>query len=122
MNHDKTIYRQRMRRRHRVRNRLKGDSTRPRMSVHRSHKHTYVQVIDDTTGRTLVSASSKDKDAPADLKYGGNKNAAKAIGQLIAQRAIAAGIKDVAFDRREYKYHGRIAALAEAAREAGLNF
>ncbi len=122
MNHDKTIYRQRMRRRHRVRNRLKGDSTRPRLSIFRSHKHTYVQLIDDDAGKTLVSASSADKDAPSDLKYGGNKNAATLIGKLIAERAIAAGIKDVAFDRREYKYHGRVAALADAAREAGLNF
>src|SRR5262245_28726708 len=122
MNHEKTIYRQRMRRRHRVRNRLKGDATRPRLSIFRSHKHTYVQVIDDAEGRTIVSASTKDKDAPADVKYGGNKAAAKAIGKLVAERAIAAGIKEVAFDRREYKYHGRVAALAEAAREAGLSF
>ncbi|HEX4130177.1 MAG TPA: 50S ribosomal protein L18 [Pirellulales bacterium] len=122
MNHEKTIFQQRMRRRRRVRNRLKGDASRPRLSVFRSHKHTYVQLIDDHDGRTLVSASTHEKDAPAEIKYGGNKGAAMAVGKLIAERAMAAGIKDVAFDRREYKYHGRIAALADAAREAGLNF
>jgi large subunit ribosomal protein L18 len=122
MNHEKTIYRQRLRRRRRVRNRLKGDATRPRLSVFRSHKHTYVQLIDDHTGVTLVSANTNEKNAPADVKYGGNRNAASAIGKLIAERALAAGIKDVAFDRGEYKYHGRVAALAAAAREAGLNF
>jgi large subunit ribosomal protein L18 len=111
-----------MRRRWRIRNRIKGDSTRPRLSVFRSHKHTYVQVIDDAQGRTLVSASTGEKDVEAQLKYGGNKAAAQLIGKLIAERALAAGIKDVAFDRREYQYHGRVAALADAAREAGLNF
>ena len=117
MNHEKTIARQRQRRGFRVRNRIKRDSTRPRLSIFRSHKHMYAQIIDDDAGRTLVFASTRDKDFDA---YGGNKAAAQAIGRVLAERALAAGIKEVAFDRREYKYHGRIAALAEAAREAGL--
>lgn len=118
MNHEKTIARQRQRRGFRVRNRIKRDSTRPRLSVFRSHKHMYAQIIDDAAGRTLVFASTRDKDFSG---YGGNKTAAQAIGRVLAERALAAGIKSVAFDRREYKYHGRIAALAEAAREAGLS-
>ncbi|MBS0211137.1 MAG: 50S ribosomal protein L18 [Planctomycetes bacterium] len=120
MNHEKTIYRQRMRRGWRVRNQIKRNTTRPRLCVFRSHKHTYAQIIDDAAGTTLVAASTNEKDSS--IKYGGNKDAAKAIGQLIAQRAIAAGIKEVAFDRGEYKYHGRIATLAQAARESGLSF
>lgn len=122
MNHEKTILRQRQRRRWRVRNRIKRDATRPRLSVFRSHKHMYAQVIDDAGGRTLVAASTAAKDLGSSLKYGGNKTAAEAVGKAIAERALAAGIKDVAFDRREYQYHGRVAALAEAARKAGLNF
>ena len=122
MNHQKANAKQRTRRRHRVRNHLKGNTTRPRLSVFRSCQHMYVQVIDDGAGRTLASASTKDKEVLGDLKYGGNKSAAAAVGKAIAQRAIAAGVKEVAFDRREYKYHGRIAALANAAREAGLTF
>jgi large subunit ribosomal protein L18 len=82
----------------------------------------YVQVIDDSAGRTLAAASTKDKDLLGDLKYGGNKTAAAAVGKAIAERALAAGVKEVAFDRREYKYHGRIAALADAARKGGLSF
>jgi large subunit ribosomal protein L18 len=120
MNHEKTIARQRQRRGFRVRNRIKHDSTRPRLSVFRSHKHMYAQIIDDEAGRTLVYASTRDREFSGG--YGGNKTAAQAIGKALAQRALAAGIKAVAFDRREYKYHGRIAALAEAAREAGLAF
>ncbi len=111
-----------MRRRWRVRNHVKQRTDRPRLSIFRSHKHTSVQIIDDLAGRTLAAASTLEKDFPTTVKSGGNKDAAKAVGKLIAERALAAGIKDVAFDRREYKYHGRIAALAEAAREAGLNF
>ncbi|HEX7448609.1 MAG TPA: 50S ribosomal protein L18 [Pirellulales bacterium] len=122
MNHEKTISHQRQRRGFRVRNRIKRDSTRPRLSVHRSHKHMYAQIIDDARGHTLVAASTVDKAIAADAAYGGNKNAAQAVGKALAERALAAGIKEVAFDRREYKYHGRIAALAEAAREAGLAF
>jgi large subunit ribosomal protein L18 len=120
MNHERTIAHQRMRRGFRVRNRIKRDSTRPRLSVFRSHKHMYAQIIDDEAGRTLVFASTRDKDFSGG--YGGNKTAAQAIGRVLAERALAAGIKSVAFDRRDYKYHGRIAALADAAREAGLTF
>jgi large subunit ribosomal protein L18 len=92
------------------------------MSIFRSHKHIYVQLIDDDQGRTLAAASTADKDLRGQVKYGGNKTAAVAIGKAIAERAIAAGVKEVAFDRREYQYHGRLAALAQAAREAGLVF
>lgn len=122
MNHEKTIYRQRMRRRFRVRKRLEGTAERPRLSVFRSHKHIYAQVINDDEGRTLVSASSLDKELRDAIGYGGNKQAAAALGKAIAERALAAGVKQVCFDRREYQYHGRVQALAEAAREAGLSF
>ena len=122
MKHEKTVIHQRQRRRFRVRNRIKRDSTRPRLSVFRSHKHMYVQVVDDVRGHTLASASTSEKDLGEQVGYGGNKSAAQAIGKAIAERALAAGIKEVAFDRREYQYHGRVAAFAEAAREAGLVF
>jgi large subunit ribosomal protein L18 len=105
-----------------VRNRIKRDATRPRLCIFRSHKHMYAQVIDDAAGRTLASASTSDAQVREQVKYGGNKTAAAAVGKTIAQRAIDAGVKQVVFDRREYKYHGRIAALADAAREAGLVF
>jgi len=122
MNHQKTNAHQRTRRRYRVRNGIKKHTTRPRLAVFRSHKHIHAQIIDDERGQTLVSASTAQKDLASALKYGGNKAAAQAIGKAIAERALAAGVKDVAFDRREYQYHGRVAALADAAREAGLNF
>ena len=122
MNREKTIARQRRRRRFRNRNRIKRSSTRPRLSVFRSHKHMYAQVIDDAEARTLASASTTDKQLQGDLAYGGNKDAARVVGRAIAERALAAGVKQVAFDRREYDYHGRVAALADAAREAGLAF
>ncbi len=105
-----------------MRNRLKRDTTRPRLSVFRSHKHLSAQIIDDAAGRTLIAASTQDKQLREELRYGGNKTAAAAVGKAIAARALEAGIKEVVFDRREYKYHGRIAALADAAREAGLVF
>ena len=105
-----------------MRNRIKRDSTRLRLSVFRSHKHMYAQIIDDHAGRTLVATSTREKDLRGQLRYGGNKTAAAAIGKVLAQRALEAGIKEVAFDRREYRYHGRVAALADAAREAGLVF
>jgi large subunit ribosomal protein L18 len=122
MKHEKQIGRQRQRRALRVRNRLKNDATRPRLSVFRSRKNFYVQIIDDQAGRTLASAGTLDKQLREELRYGGNKAAAAAVGKAIAQRAIASGVKEVVFDRREYKYHGRVAALADAAREAGLVF
>jgi large subunit ribosomal protein L18 len=122
MRHDRQVGKQRKRRGFRVRNLLKRNTTRPRLSVFRSHKNFYAQIIDDGAGKTLVSASTRDKQLRDELRYGGNKTAAIAVGKAIAQRAIEAGIKEVVFDRREYKYHGRVAALADAAREAGLVF
>ncbi len=92
------------------------------MTIFRSHKHMYAQVIDDAAGRTLAAASTVDKEVVGDLKYGGNKAAAERVGRAIAERALAAGITQVAFDRGAFQYHGRVAALAEAARKAGLAF
>ncbi len=106
----------------RVRTRVAGTPERPRLCVFRSLHHIYAQVVDDRTGRTLVSASSLDKETRTQLKGGGNVAAAKVVGKAIAERARAAGIEHVVFDRGGYKYHGRIQALAEAAREAGLKF
>jgi large subunit ribosomal protein L18 len=122
MNHEKTVNGQRTRRRFRVRNRIKADATRPRLVIFRSHKHTYAQIIDEAGEHTLAAASTAKKDLGSSLKYGGNRAAAQSVGKAIAERALAAGIKDVAFDRREYQYMGRVAELAKAAREAGLNF
>jgi large subunit ribosomal protein L18 len=95
---------------------------RKRLSVFRSSKHIYAQLIDDTEGATLASASSLEKDALGEVKTGASVAAAKAVGKLIAERAQQKGVKDVIFDRGSYLYHGRIKALADAAREAGLNF
>ncbi len=122
MRHDRQVGKQRRRRGFRVRNRLKRDTTRPRLCVFRSHQNFYAQIIDDAAGKTLASASTMDKEIRESARYGGNKTAAIAVGKSIAQRAIAAGVKEVVFDRREYKYHGRVAAMADAAREAGLVF
>jgi large subunit ribosomal protein L18 len=111
------------RRRGRVRGTLKRAAHgRKRLSVFRSSKHIYAQVIDDDRGITLASASSIEKSARQSLKTGANVEAARAIGKLIAQRAQEKGIRDVVFDRGAYLYHGRVKALAEAAREGGLNF
>lgn len=109
----------RMRIHARIRSRVKGMPERPRLAVFRSLKHIYAQVIDDRAGRTIASASSNEKNSTAG---GGNVAGAKAIGKLVAERAIAQGIKQVVFDRGGYLYHGRIKALADAAREAGLEF
>jgi large subunit ribosomal protein L18 len=95
---------------------------RVRLSVFRSSKHIYAQVIDDVKGVTLVAASSLEKDMRGSLKTGANVDAAKSVGKLVAQRAIEKGVKDVVFDRGSYLYHGRIKALADAAREGGLSF
>ncbi len=122
MQQERTNIRQRNRRAIRVRNRLKRDALRPRLSIFRSHKHVYAQIIDDHAGRTLASASTRDPQLREEVRYGGNKTAATAVGKAIAARAIAAGVAEVVFDRRDYKYHGRVAALADAAREAGLKF
>ena len=111
------------RRKARVRRAVKANSTaRPRLSVHRSSKHIYVQVIDDAEGKTVAAASTLEKDLKSSLKTGADKAAAAAVGKLIAERAIKAGVKDVVFDRGGYIYHGRVKALAGAAREGGLNF
>jgi len=122
MSHEKRVGRQRQRRGYSVRNRLKRNASRPRLCIFRSHKNFYAQIIDDAAGKTVASASTLDKELKAEVKYGGNKSAAAAVGKAIAKRAQDAGVKEVVFDRREYKYHGRVAALADAAREAGLVF
>ena len=109
----------RIRRHVRVRKNISGTAERPRLNVFRSAKHIYAQVIDDTKGVTLVSASSMDKGFDAN---GGNIEGAKAVGKAVAEKALAAGIKAVVFDRGGYVYHGRVAALAEGAREGGLEF
>ena len=103
----------------RIRRKLRGTAERPRLAVFRSVAHIYAQVIDDAQGQTLVSASSVDKGAKT---KGGNVAAAKLIGKLVAERAKEKGIKNVVFDRGGYQYHGRVKALADAAREAGLEF
>ena len=111
------------RRRERLRYQLRQKSGgRPRLSVFRSGKHIYAQVIDDAQGRTLASASTLDKDLKTGIKTGSDKAAAEAVGKLVAERALAAGVSGVVFDRGSYLYHGRVKALAEAAREGGLAF
>lgn len=112
----------RKRKHDRVRKKISGTTERPRLCVFRSLSHVYAQVIDDTTGNTLVSASTLDKEIKEKIAFGGNIAASKEVGTLVAQRAVAKGITAVVFDRGGYIYHGRVAALAEAAREAGLNF
>ncbi len=106
----------------RVRTKVSGTTERPRLVVYRSIGHIYAQVIDDGSGNTLVSASSVDGETKKNLKGGGNIAAAKVIGKAIAERAKAKGVEKVVFDRGGYKYHGRVKALADAAREAGLQF
>ena len=111
------------RRQRRVRKSLKASTSgRPRLSIHRTSKNIYAQVIDDGEGRTLAAASSLEKDLKGRLKTGADKAAATEVGKLLAERAVKAGVKDVVFDRGGFMYHGRVQALAEAAREAGLNF
>lgn len=105
-----------------MRKRVAGTRERPRLCVHRSSRHIRAQVIDDTTGSTVVSASSLDKEVRAAIKGGGNIAASKVVGKAIAERAKAKGIEYVVFDRGGYQYHGRVQALAEAARQAGLKF
>lgn len=122
MDHSRTIYRQRIRRQYRVRKPLHGTAERPRLAVFRTSKHIYAQVIDDTTGKTVASASSVDREIRSSVGFGGNKQAAEVIGKAVAERARAAGVSKVCFDRGSYKYHGRVAALADAARAAGLEF
>ncbi len=105
-----------------MRKKVAGTAERPRLAVHRSTKHIRAQVIDDGTNRTLVSASSLDAEVRKIIKGGGNIAAAKVVGKMIAQRARAKGVDKVVYDRGGYQYHGRVQALAEAAREAGLQF
>jgi len=109
---------QRSRRKARVRKNVFGTADRPRLTVFRSHKNIYAQIIDDTAGRTLVAASSVNQGQG----YGGNKQAAKVVGAALASKALEAGIKKVVFDRNGYPYHGRVQELATAAREGGLKF
>lgn len=111
------------RRKSRVRYKIRQTAgERPRLSIFRSSQHIYAQVIDDAKGGTLASASTLDADIKGKIKTGANIEAAKAVGKLVAERAVKAGVKDVVFDRSGYLYHGRVKALADAAREAGLSF
>ena len=109
-------------RRYRIRKRVVGSAERPRLSVFRSAKHIYAQVIDDAKGVTLAAASSLDPDLRKGIKTGADVDAAKAVGKLVAERAVKAGVKEVVFDRGGYMFHGRVKALADAAREGGLSF
>jgi large subunit ribosomal protein L18 len=122
MDHSKAIGKQRRRRSYRVRKRTRGTTERPRLCVTRSHRNIVAQVVDDLSGKTLASASTSDKDLAKKVKYGGNIAAAEAIGKAVAERAAKAGISQVSFDRGPCKYHGRVAALAEAARAGGHKF
>src|SRR5436190_23906610 len=122
MNHERRNQIQRQRRTWRVRKPIRGTTERPRLCVVRSLKHMYAQLIDDSKGCTLAAAATTESTLKGAVKYGGNKQAAEAVGRTIAERAIAAGIKQVCFDRGSNKYHGRVAALADAARKAGLSF
>lgn len=106
----------------RARNRVQGTPERPRLNVYRSLNHIYAQVIDDIAGKTLVSASTLDKELNDKLEGTGNKDAAKLVGKMVAERALSKGINTVVFDRGGYIYHGRVAELANGAREAGLQF
>jgi large subunit ribosomal protein L18 len=120
----KTIDRDAIRRRirYRIRKKVTGTAAKPRLAVFRSDKHIYAQAIDDGTGQTIAHASTLDADLKSNVKRGGNVDAAKAVGGAIAARLKDKGIEDVVFDRGGYLYHGRIKALADAAREAGLKF
>lgn len=112
----------RLRRKRRIRKKIFGQTAKPRMSVYRSNKSIYVQVIDDVSGLTLVSASSIDPDAREEVKGLGKIDQAKVVGKLVAARALAQGLEEVVFDRNGFIYHGRVAAVAEGAREGGLRF
>ncbi len=122
MRHQKLSNVRRWRRTNRVRKRLRGTAEQPRLSVFRSNKHLSCQLIDDLSGKTLAAASTQEKDVRSALAHGGNCSAAKVIGGKIAERALATGVKRVVFDRGRYKYHGRVAELANAARAGGLEF
>jgi large subunit ribosomal protein L18 len=119
MNSKKLFDRRKQRTRYNVKRLSKG---KPRLSIFRSSRHVYAQVIDDIAGRTLAAASSVDKDLRGTLKTGADKEAAAAVGRAVAERAVKAGVTQVVFDRGGYRYHGRVKALADGAREAGLKF
>jgi large subunit ribosomal protein L18 len=122
MNAQKLKGKQQERRRFRVRANIRGTASRPRLSVFRSSKHIYAQLIDDLTGVTLAAASTRTSTVRGEVPYGGNIKAAVAVGRAIAEAAKAKGITQAAFDRGHYRYHGRVKALADAAREGGLQF
>jgi large subunit ribosomal protein L18 len=112
----------RVKKHNRIRNRFAGTAERPRLAVFRSNNHVYAQIIDDTVGKTLVAASTVEKEVKAELEKTNNVDAAAYVGTVVAKRAIEKGIKGVVFDRGGYIYHGKVQALADAAREAGLEF
>lgn len=112
----------RARRHSRIRKKVSGTTDRPRLSVHRSLNHIYAQIIDDSHSSTLVAASTLDKDLKSETGHKGNVTMAKKVGELVAKKAVSKGIKKVVFDRSGYLYHGRVKALADGAREAGLEF
>lgn len=122
MDQQKTKHRRQLRRRRHVRRNLIGNAERPRLTVFRSSKHIYAQLIDDLKGITLATVSSRTKEVLTGLPYGGNIKAAQTVGKKLAEVAIAKGITKAAFDRGHYRYHGRVKALADAAREGGLQF
>jgi large subunit ribosomal protein L18 len=122
MNHQKLKHKRQLRRRNHVRRSIVGTAERPRLTVFRSSKHIYAQLIDDLTGVTLAAASSQTKEVRAGTPYGGNVKAAKVVGKRLAEVAKEKGIAKAAFDRGHYRYHGRVKALADAAREGGLQF
>lgn len=122
MKKSKALNLQRWRRTNRVRKKVRGSADRPRLNVYRSNKHIYCQLIDDEAGKTIVSASTRDKEVSGEIKFGGNVDAAKQIGLAIAEKAKSSGITQVRFDRGRYNYHGRVAEIASAAREGGLEF
>jgi large subunit ribosomal protein L18 len=122
VNKQREINHRRERRQFRVRKKLRGTAEQPRLAVHRTLKHISCQLIDDVAGRTIVSVSTIDKELREQVKYGGNCAAAAVVGKRIAEKALQAGISRIRFDRGHAKYHGRVASLANAAREAGLQF
>jgi large subunit ribosomal protein L18 len=122
MNNQKAKRLQQLRRRQHVRRRIVGTSERPRLNVFRSSKHIYAQLIDDLNGVTLAAANSRTKETRAKASYGGNVKAAVVVGKQLAEAAKSKGISKAAFDRGHYRYHGRVKALADAAREGGLQF
>ncbi len=116
------IEKNRLKRKKRIRKRIWGTTERPRLTVTKSLNHMYAQIIDDSVGKTLVAMSTLDKDIKSEITTGGNISAGKKVGEFLAKRALQSGISQIAFDRNGYVFHGRVKALAEAAREHGLKF